>query len=470
MRLRRQAEMAEIRKRLVVYTVLTGSKEPLGNPLSKLAPGAQSDLDISFVCFTDNRKLSSDVWEFRYIDDVPLPPEKLSRRPKALPHEYLKEWDYSLYIDNIVVFKRLPQAADLQTNSAYLFKVFKHATRSNPKEEAEVIVAMGYESVDRICTQLDYYSHQFPISSISPLSTCTVILRQHNHPTLIAFGRTWWEQILNFCKRDQMSFDFAVKWTRAHLEYFTGLKHDNDLIQNTANMGGNRVLSNFDAKKYSWIHKGEPAALANPRQHYLDHGQHTGRDYAGRVGILEYLSYIFASSLGTQVSPRRCMAEPLQDLLQSRRHAGGRMLLLRIRDQGTSAFSNEELDSAEKVLCAFLPSHAGMRIDIESTQLATGKLAFPTMKDEFDVVLVIGVPGPLLPQTYALISSKLKTSDGLMCILASQPCAAAEIARIETDLGKHPGVVCQSSIHSSFHDSLDAPLRNSLVALEWMTR
>ena len=78
--------------RLVVYTVLIGDKEPLGNPLAALER-SDTDLDIDFVCFTDNRALRSDVWRFHYIDSGHLPAEKLSRRPKALPHEYLRDHD-----------------------------------------------------------------------------------------------------------------------------------------------------------------------------------------------------------------------------------------------------------------------------------------------------------------------------------------------------------------------------------------
>ena len=258
--------MSNSRLRLVVYTVLTGSKELLGNPLVALPPQAQSDLDIRFVCFTDNRQLRSEVWELRYLEATPLAPEKLSRRPKALPHEYLQEWDYSLYIDNILVFKRLPCSADLQTTAPYLFKVYRHATRTNPQQEAEAIVSLGYDRADRICAQLDHYASYQPVSDIAPLSTCTLILRQHQHSVVAAVGVTWWEQILSFSKRDQMSFDFAVHWVGACLEHLPGLKHDNDWIHNAANRQGNRVLANFDAIKYAWLHRHQPAAQVIDRR------------------------------------------------------------------------------------------------------------------------------------------------------------------------------------------------------------
>lgn len=459
--------MSSARTRLVIYTVLTGTKEPLGNPLALLPAGAASDLEIGFVCFTDNRALRSDVWELRYIDSVALPSEKLSRRPKALPHEYLADWEYSLYVDNIVSFKRLPQASDLQSDAEGLFKVFKHATRVNPLQEAEAIVHIGYEGAERICAQLDHYARRFPLDTIAPLSTCTVILRQHMHPALVAFGVTWWEQILHFSKRDQMSFDFAVKWTGARLGHLPGLKHDNELIHPTANIQSGRVHANFDAVKYAWAHRADPAASADPRRHYLDKGRHDGRDYATRIELFEFLCHRVGSSLGGQVAPRRQIAATLQDLLQGRRGKPGRLLLLRVNDDGPAAYAPDESQRAEVAICSYLTGWQGTRIEVGSAQLAKGQLAFRPEDGSFDLVMAIGVPGPLLAQAYKLVAAALAPARGALCVLASQRCTTADVARIEADIASRLGVACQSSIHASRHDGLDAPLANSVVALEW---
>ena len=457
--------MTASRKRLVIYTVLTGAKEPLGNPLEGMAPGVSSDIDIDFVCFTDNRQLKSEVWTFHYLDRVPLPAEKLSRRPKAMPHDYLQDWDYSLYVDNIVVFKRLPCAADLATEADYLFKVYKHATRSHPREEAQIIVRLGYEKAERISTQLDFYQKLLPVESITPLSTCTVILRQHNHPAVVEFGVIWWEQILNFCKRDQMSFDFSVKWSGARLEHLPGLKHDNDLIQNTANIQPNRVHASFDALKYAWAHRSEPAALKDPRQHYLDHGRHEGKVFASRLEWAEYLSYSFGSSLGGQVSPRREIAGNLQDILQSRAALKGRLLIVRITDDGPTAFDAKELDAAERVIGTLLLEHRGTRLELPSSDLAKGNLAFHPPDGLYDVALVLGLPGALLSQAYKLVAPAIAPQAGLLCVLATGACRLADMAQVDAALAAHGPV--SSSVHASRHDSLDSPIANSLLAFDW---
>jgi hypothetical protein len=451
------------RQRLVIYTVLTGSKEPLGDPLAQLPPGSASDLELSFVCFTDNRKLSSPVWQMRYIDQLPLPAEKLSRRPKALPHEYLQDWEYSLYIDNITQFKRLPQAADLAHEGAYLFKAFKHATRENPLQEAEAIVQLGYESAENICRQLDFYARQFPLESIAPLSTCTVLLRQHGHPAIRQFGLTWWEQILNYGKRDQMSFDFALKWNRTRLQHLPGLKHDNELIHNTANIQPNRVHANFDPVRYAWAHRDDPAAQRDPRQHYLDHGRLEGRNYVMRGELLEFFSYRYRSSLGSRVAPRRGIAMALQELLLLRRaHQSGGLLLIRIKDEGPLAYSAEEMAAAEAALSAFLPGYQGARLELSSAQLAEGRLGFRAGESSFDLVVMMGVPGALLRQAHTLVQGALNAAGGQLCVLASGACLLADVAAVEAALPQG-----RASVQASRHDELDLPLPNSLLSFSW---
>lgn len=449
------------RQRLVVYTVLTGSKEPLGNPLALLPPGSASDLELSYVCFTDNRKLSSPVWQMRYIDQLPLPPEKLSRRPKALPHEYLQDWEYSLYIDNITQFKRLPQAADLaHDGSPYLFKAFKHATRENPAQEAEAIVHLGYESAERICGQLDFYAKQFPLESIAPLSTCTVLLRQHGHPAVRQFGLTWWEQILNYGKRDQMSFDFALKWNRTRLQHLPGMKHDSDLIHNTANIQTGRVHANFDPVRYAWVHRADPAAKQDPRRHYLEHGDPQGIGYQVRTDLLEFYCHRHGASLGERVAPRRGIAAALQDHLLPRRGRTGQLLLVRVADAGPLAYATEEMAAAESALCALLPGHQGTRLELTSADLASGRMALRPGEHSFDLIVLLGPPGALLPQIHQLVRAALAPA-GQLCVLASTACPLPQVAALEEALQG------RASLHASRHDALDRALPNSLLVVDW---
>ena len=65
--------------------------------------------DIDFVCFTDDPDLRSDFWKIVFLPRKLLDPARASKQIKALPHVYLPQYDWSLYIDNTVELKVAPE-------------------------------------------------------------------------------------------------------------------------------------------------------------------------------------------------------------------------------------------------------------------------------------------------------------------------------------------------------------------------
>jgi len=300
--------------KLAVYTVLTGGKEPLGDPKSDLE-SSNTDLEIDFICFSDNPTLTSNVWQCRRLDTHSLPPEKSSRRPKILPHEYLSDYKYSLYMDNICKLKRLPRMSDLRNNNSsnYCYKLFRHNTRNLIAEEALAIARFGYDAAHTLISQLDAYNKIVPLEKISPLSTCTVLLREHNHHQVIKHGINWWEHVLNFSKRDQMSFDFCRISTGMEVTYFTGNKFENELIHPHANASNGRVLANADRSRFDWLQNfyiaaGFDANLANERAAL--EGKRPREDF-------ELLLYLHGSSFGRHHMPRRNASDKLIEILST---------------------------------------------------------------------------------------------------------------------------------------------------------
>lgn len=456
------------KNRLVVYTVLVGDKEPLGNPLSRLPGGGESDLHIEFVCFTDNRALQSDVWKFEYLDGRHLPPEKMSRRPKALPHEYLRDSDLSLYIDNIVTFKRLPTSDDLKFHGDYLFRVFPHATRRQLMEEADAIAILGYDDVDKVCGQLDFYAAIMPLDTIKPVSTCTVILRTHNHPKLIEFGVAWWEHILNFSRRDQMSFDFVAKRIGCALDYFKGLKHDNDLIHDPVNIRNNRVMATFDSTRYAWVNRHDPEARRNPKAHFLAGKQKPGIDYSRRPALLDYLCHKFRSSLGTQVAPRRCVSNTLGDVLERYRDSGRYALLVRISgDTSRFAFSDDEFRPAELAIHRMLGHCSANLMEVAAQAVRQSSVVFANVVHLFDVLIVIGLPADCLGIFFEKFSRILNPTEGLIAVVAAGEGELDQVALAGKQIETRYSAKCRIAINGSRHDDSDRSIDNSFICFEW---
>ncbi len=299
---------------IAIYTVLTGDKEPIGDPVARLSSPC-TDLDINFICFTDNPNLCSNTWEIRHLDTHSLPPEKSSRRPKAMPHVYLPDYKYSLYLDNICELKRYPTSQDLKPrlNSSYLYRLFKHSSRQSLVEEALAVASLGYEKGGTLIDQLHAYEKQIPLSSINPLSTCTVLLREHNHNAIKSHGILWWEHILNFSKRDQLSFDYCRLITKTQVDYFSGTKFDNDLIWHHSNVNNKRILASFDKEKFDWLQKKRGKSNDAKKDNDPDHSEIRALSNHDSAE-LELLAYLTRSPLGKFYMPRLGLADTLQSI------------------------------------------------------------------------------------------------------------------------------------------------------------
>ena len=462
-----------VRRRLVVYTALIGAKEALANPLVNLQAGASTDLDLDFVCITDNPELRSPVWRFMPIGARHLPPERLSRRPKALPHEYFPEAEFSLYVDNTVSFKRLPQASDLHTERSLLFRAFAHSTRHHPGEEATAVAMLGYDDTDVICRQLDFYAAIHPLSSITPLTTATVLLRQHHAPAVRRFGALWWESILAFSKRDQLSFDFARIEADCQLEYWHGTTDDNPLLDWKGSLKSQRVRASFDNKRYAWLHRDEPGAQQDPRAHFLLHPCDTDLVYQRPLDLLEYVCHMVGSSLGHQISPRRGVAGALESLLAPHRVNGHRYLLARVQGGADAqAFDAAELDCATQALAMVLNPAQGTLIDLPAAELQQDGIVYSTALVAYDLIVLIGAAGHQLGAAVCKLQRLLRCDQGSFVAVLTSPVSLALAAEAERTLslaaGK-AGLCIESSLHASHHDNQHMPLPNTLLGLSWQS-
>ena len=85
---------------MVIYTTITGGIDKLREP-EVVTPNA------SYICFTDDSNVKSDIWQIR-----PMPVTKFnddhvrrSKMIKILPHVFLPEYEISVWVDGNVSIK-----------------------------------------------------------------------------------------------------------------------------------------------------------------------------------------------------------------------------------------------------------------------------------------------------------------------------------------------------------------------------
>jgi hypothetical protein len=379
--------------KLVVYTVLVGDKEDLNNPIHYLAADAESDLDIEYLCFTDNLALTSTTWAFRDFSHPLMPPEKMSRRPKAMPNRYFPDCDYSLYIDNTVVFKRLPLRDDI---TGAVFRGFRHPWRTNPVDEADIVAKSGLDTVATVAGQLGYYGRVSPLTEVTTLTAGTVLLRKHHDDAVKRFGELWWEQILLFSKRDQISLDLCAQTAGCPVDYFAGDQRNNDLFIWPALPSGRRVLGSFDADRYAWENRTDPLALTQPRAHFLEQGG-SAEKFDRRVSWFNYSCERTNSSLGDSAPPRRAIADIVGELLANLGDVPGRILICGLRSGEVASVDSAELVAAKAAVSQFFrfSNQPNVTLTIVGDEDIVDPTPFRSANgvSGFQLALVLGMPG-----------------------------------------------------------------------------
>jgi hypothetical protein len=189
----------------VIYTALVGEYETLSEqPLA-----AKSE--IEFICFTDNRNLTSRTWKIVLID--PRFPRDNVRSARYLKvkgaSELLSSYDETLWIDNRIQLKHDPdQLFDRFLHSNDIAMPI-HSFRSTVKAEFEAVLKRGFDNPLRVREQLyDYTIQRAEVLELVPY--WTAILFRRNTAVVAATMDYWMDDILRYSRRDQLSIRMAV--------------------------------------------------------------------------------------------------------------------------------------------------------------------------------------------------------------------------------------------------------------------
>lgn len=220
-----------MKNNFVVYTALFGDYDDLIEPKENYE-------GCDFICFTDQKNLKSDIWQIRLIEDIALPPNMMNRKYKILPHLFLSDYEFSMYVDTNVAITKSP--LDLKNN--YLtnndFYMPKHFARDCIYQEARECVIFGKSRYKETKKQMeDYKKQKFPKNY--GLGENNILLRKHNEAKIIKIMNEWWKQLNHYTKRDQLSlgyvlweneeqFHFMEETARDNSEYFKYILHNAD--------------------------------------------------------------------------------------------------------------------------------------------------------------------------------------------------------------------------------------------------
>jgi len=192
------------RKKLF-YTVITGSYDQL-NDIPQRLPG------WDYVCFTDNRALASSAWEIKFIDNRQgLDPARLSRQFKLNNHLVDGGYDLSVYADaNLKIRGNLDAFVGMVLPDDAPIGLLLHPFLHNLADEVAECVAAGKADERLLRDQYAFYTGDQGFVDRLPHVNARMIIRRCGDLGVRRLMELWFEQILTWTGRDQVSFNYAL--------------------------------------------------------------------------------------------------------------------------------------------------------------------------------------------------------------------------------------------------------------------
>jgi hypothetical protein len=257
----------------VVYTCLFGHSE-LFNDFIYERDG------IDFICFTDDPELRSDFWKIELLPRKLLDPARAAKKIKALPHLYLAQYDWSLYVDNTVRLKAAPGRLFEQflAPSKSALACFAHHERDCVYDEAKAVLSLRLDAAARVNAQMSLYRYLGYPAKLG-LAKGAFLLRKHGDPALQRVMNTWYEQIFCHSKRDQLSLLPSCWIENFQLEYLPDGFASSDILDWPVLKDNLRLPRDFDEAVYLELNPDLANAGIDLRKHYLLSGQREHRKY-----------------------------------------------------------------------------------------------------------------------------------------------------------------------------------------------
>jgi hypothetical protein len=190
--------------RLVVYTAVLDAKQPL----HEVPVAAESTAD--FICLTTDPTLRSDTWQVISVDPrLPTDLVRSERYLKIVGHPALDGYDRSLWVDNAVDLTERPEVFVDDWLSAADVAAPVHTFYRTLLEEAEASIEHGKDDHLRVFEQLAHYLRAWP-PAVEANPHWTALLARRRTPEVDAAMTIWWEHVLRFSRRDQISFGVAM--------------------------------------------------------------------------------------------------------------------------------------------------------------------------------------------------------------------------------------------------------------------
>lgn len=244
---------------IAIYTCIAGDYDELKEPVEVL-----DNCDYYFI--SDKKPERSSV--YKWVDIHSIVPKEITdnvlrnRYCKMLPHKFLQEYRYSIYIDGNITLRgditecipKLGKSRVGVTSRLYTDNIYAEALRK---------LKDGLWKPDDFLRQVKEYWYQGMPDDYGAF-WCNMLVREHNHPICIKLMEEWWNEFIKYTKRDQISFPYVL-WKNGYAA--------DDVMTITSIYDEDRCKGTLFESPYWIMSRG-----------HKDQNQHKWRDQARLVG------------------------------------------------------------------------------------------------------------------------------------------------------------------------------------------
>ena len=190
----------------VCYTCIVGNYDTLKDP-------AVISENFDYICYTDNPKIKSNIWEIKPIDDIinKYSNNIMNRFIKWLPYIFLSDYEFSIYVDgSIKVLNDLNEFKNKYCNDPdILMYLIPHNKRNYIYEEFLANAYGRKEEVPILYNQMKKYLNENLPDNYLLTHNC-MLFRYHNKHEYIDIGNNLWKEMSRTTFRDQLSLPYII--------------------------------------------------------------------------------------------------------------------------------------------------------------------------------------------------------------------------------------------------------------------
>lgn len=219
----------------IIYTCITNDYDDINS----IKTYRYINKDWDYICFTDNKEYISQkqigIWEIHPLQYTKSDNTRNNRWHKLNPHKLFPDYNESIYID-----------ANINILTSYLFDFIKeknlpfilpnHYMRQCIYEEYKEVLRLKLDEKVLIKKEFELIKNSGMPKNYG-LCENNILYRKHNLPDIIKLDEEWWNMVLNYAKRDQLSLmyllwknnikikDITFQNTKIDNENFYAFKH-----------------------------------------------------------------------------------------------------------------------------------------------------------------------------------------------------------------------------------------------------